>query len=143
MSTLRAMTSGPAIPTVSSRAQPLTFCGIRGWEEVSVHEVMASFLQSEWYKEEHAEWRSDARAHAAVIRPNISDDNDNVLRAMLLATPRKVPTTLATLRASHLATCSAPASSAPRPMTPHQPPRSPRRFHAHGAPDSPRARRSA
>jgi hypothetical protein len=122
MSTLRAMTSGPAIPTASSRAQPLTFCGIRGWEEVSVHEVMATFLQSEWYKEEHAEWRSDARAHAAVIRPNISDDNENVLRAMLLATPRKVPTTLA---------------------TPHHPPRSPRRFHAHGAPDSPRARRRA
>jgi hypothetical protein len=101
MSTLRAMASGPAsmptasTPTASPRVHPPAFCGIRGWEEVSVHEVMASFLQSEWYKEEHAEWRSDARAHAAVMRPNISHDNDNVLRAMLLATPRKVSRVLA------------------------------------------------
>jgi hypothetical protein len=91
MSTLRALASGPAMPTVSPGGQAPALCGIRGWEEVSVHEVMASFLQSEWYKEEHAEWRSDARAHAAVHRPNISDENENVLRAMLLATPRKVP----------------------------------------------------
>ena len=61
-----------------------------GWEAVTAHEVMSVFLQSEWYKEEHAEWRNDSRALAAVMRPNISDDNENILRAMLLATPRKV-----------------------------------------------------
>ena len=67
-----------------------SFCGMGGWEAVTAHEVMSVFLQSEWYKEEHAEWRNDSRALAAVMRPNISDDNENILRAMLLATPRKV-----------------------------------------------------
>ena len=66
------------------------FCGFSGWQEVSVHEVMSVFLQSEWYKEEHAEWRKDSLLHNVVMQPNISDGNENVIRAMLLATPRKV-----------------------------------------------------
>jgi hypothetical protein len=66
------------------------FCGLTGWEEVSVHEVISVFLQSEWYKEEHAEWRDNPRVHTAVMWPNISDGNENVLRSMLLTTPRKV-----------------------------------------------------
>jgi len=66
------------------------WCGLADWEAVSMHEVVAAFLQAEWYKEEHREWRGMEPMQSAVLHPNTSDDNQNVLRAMLMSTPRKV-----------------------------------------------------
>ncbi len=66
------------------------WCGLAGWQAVNMHEVVAAFLQAEWYKEEHREWRGIEPMQSAVLHPNTSDDNQNVLRAMLMATPRKV-----------------------------------------------------
>lgn len=53
-------------------------CGWDAWEEVSMHEVVASFLKAEWYKEEHAEWRTVPKVDQAVRHPNLQSDNENV-----------------------------------------------------------------
>ena len=78
------------LPTRSRKAAEEEWCGVAGWQPVGMHDVVAAFLQAEWYKEEHRVWRGVEPMQSAVRYPDTSDDNQNVLRAMLMATPRKV-----------------------------------------------------
>ena len=66
------------------------WCGVSDWETVSLHEVVAAFLQSEWYKDEHREFRGTEPFESLVLSPNTTSTHENVLRAMLMATPRKI-----------------------------------------------------
>ena len=72
------------------RVEALGFCGVSDWQPVSIHEVISAFLKSEWYKEEHRDWRGVEPMESVVHRPDLSSDHENAMRAMLMATPRKV-----------------------------------------------------
>jgi hypothetical protein len=89
------------LPARSRKAAGEEWCGVAGWQPEGIHDVVAAFLQAEWYKEEHRDWRGVEPMQSAVRYPDTSDDNQNVLRAMLMATPRKV----LACRASHTDGC--------------------------------------
>ena len=74
----------------TSDAGPQEWCNMSGWTSVSMHEVVVAFLQAEWHKEEHRQWRGDEKVERAVRHPDTNSANENVLRAMLMATPRKI-----------------------------------------------------
>ena len=77
-------------PTLGTQSdEEPRWCGVIGWESVSMHEVVAAFLRSEWYKQEHDQWRGVQPFEEAVRSLDTTSDHMNVLRAMLMATPRK------------------------------------------------------